>query len=53
MDLTVSYQIKHNMFIDLKQIIRNVHSDLPSLTQSTSISSISFRWNIAPREQVF
>jgi len=49
LDFTASYQFKHNLFIDLKQIFREQKSDDIQFDQSTSFSSLSLRWNIAQR----
>jgi len=51
-DLTASYMLKHNFFIDVKQIIRNSTGDpsLPILyNTNSSITSLALRWNIAQR----
>ena len=53
MDFTASYQFKHNLFIDLKQIMRNQESADDQFDQKTNFSSISLRWNIAQRLQEF
>ena len=49
MDFTASYMIRHNVFIDAKQIIRQSKSDLPSYNSNTSITSLALRWNIPQR----
>ncbi|MEO5977265.1 MAG: hypothetical protein ABIS36_16830 [Chryseolinea sp.] len=47
--LTVSWQLKHNLFVDANLILRK--SDLPYFNQSTNttVSSLGLRWNIARR----
>jgi hypothetical protein len=48
-DLTASYMIRHNVFIDAKQIIRQSKSDLPAYNSNSSITSLTLRWNIPQR----
>jgi len=52
-DLTASYMLKHNFFIDGKLILRDSKSDLPAYNTNTSITSIALRWNIAQRGYEF
>ncbi len=52
-DLTASYQLKHNLFIDVKQVFRTVNSALPELDEEDNITSISIRLNVPRRESVF
>ena len=52
-DFTASYQFKHNLFIDLKQVVRNQKSDDVQFDQKNSFSSISLRWNIPQRLHEF
>jgi hypothetical protein len=48
LDFTASWQIRHNIFVDFKQILRQVSSDLsPKVNQA--FTSIAFRWNIPQR----
>ena len=49
LDFTASYMIKHNLFLDASQIIRNSKSDLPFYNNNTSITSVALRWNIPQR----
>ncbi len=53
LDFTASYQFRHNLYIDLKQVIRNQESDDDQFDQSTSYSSLSLRWNIPQRLHEF
>lgn len=53
LDFTASYQIKHNVFIDLKQVIRNQESVDDQYDQKTSYTSLSLRWNIPQRLHEF
>lgn len=52
-DLTASYMLRHNLFIDVKQIFRNIDSELPELSESTSYTSLGLRLNIRPRLHEF
>jgi hypothetical protein len=52
-DLTASYQFRHNVFLDLKQVIRKQESVDDSFDQNTSFSSLTLRWNIAQRLHEF
>ncbi len=53
MDFTSTYQVKHNVFLDLKLILREQKSDDPTLANQSTIYSFAFRWNIAQRLQEF
>jgi len=53
LSFTFTYQIAHNMFIDLTAIVRNQKSDYAPYTYSDKTVNISFRWNIAKRLQEF
>jgi hypothetical protein len=48
-DLTASYMLRHNLFIDLKQVFRNSKSTVPLYKSNTSITSLALRWNISQR----
>ena len=50
-DMTASYMLKHNFFMDAKLIVRRQQSSL--LTQNTAFASLNLRWNIAQRLQEF
>jgi hypothetical protein len=52
-DFTASYMIWHNTFLDAKVIYRSQNSVDDLYDQESTIYSISFRWNIAPRVQEF
>jgi hypothetical protein len=52
-DLNASFQLKHNLFIDLRQGIRRLNCVDNTLDNNSSISSIALRLNIAPRQQLF
>jgi len=53
LSFTASYQITHNMFIDLTAIKRYEKSKLAVYNSNDNIFSVSFRWNIAKRLQEF
>lgn len=48
-DLTASYMVRHNVFIDVKQIVRQSESELPAYNSNSSITSLALRWNIPQR----
>jgi hypothetical protein len=45
----VSWQLKHNLFIDGQVIIRQSKSDYAYYNKNTTITSLALRWNIARR----
>jgi hypothetical protein len=53
MDFTASYMFKHNLFIDVKHVIRKSESDLAFYNNNTSFTSLSIRWNIPQRTYEF
>jgi hypothetical protein len=53
MSFTASWQLAHNMFIDLTAIMRNESSQLSSYNSNDMIFNLAFRWNIAKRLQEF
>jgi hypothetical protein len=46
---TVSYQLKHNLFIDAGVVLRNSKSALAFYNNNSTISSLALRWNIPQR----
>lgn len=52
-DFTASWMLAHNLFIDVRQIIRNSESDSPDYHQRTSLTSVGLRLNIAQRNYDF
>lgn len=52
-DFTASYQLKHNLFIDLKQTFRQLDSDLDQRDSNTSYTAIAVRLNIPERLHEF
>jgi hypothetical protein len=47
--LTLSYQFKHNLFIDGNVIIRQSKSPLAAYNNNSNITSLALRWNIPQR----
>ncbi|MBX2946133.1 MAG: hypothetical protein KF725_09880 [Cyclobacteriaceae bacterium] len=47
--LTASWQLKHNLFIDATATIRNSESAATPFNNSSTITSLALRWNIAQR----
>lgn len=52
-DITISYQIKHNLFVDIKQIYRKLDSELDERDNITFFTSIALRLNIGQRLHEF
>jgi len=52
-DLTASYMLKHNFFIDLKATIRRSNSPVALYNNNSTITSVSLRWNISARNYDF
>ncbi|MBY0432514.1 MAG: hypothetical protein K2U26_00220 [Cyclobacteriaceae bacterium] len=53
MDFTASYMLKHNLFVDVKQLFRNSVSTDPFFNNNTTLTSVALRLNIAPRAYDF
>jgi hypothetical protein len=53
LDLTTTYQFRHNLFIDLKGIIRRTDAEVSSMSKNTLFTSVALRWNIAQRLHEF
>ncbi len=49
LNLTASYMLKHNLFIDAAQIVRQSKCDLSFYNNNTTITSVALRWNIPQR----
>lgn len=47
--LSISWQLKHNLFIDANIVVRKSESDLQLYNNNTTISSLALRWNIPKR----
>jgi hypothetical protein len=52
-DFTASYQLRHNLFLDLTQVARNKESELAERSSRTIFTSAAIRWNIAQRTHNF
>ncbi|MDF9795195.1 hypothetical protein OKW21_000458 [Catalinimonas alkaloidigena] len=48
-DFIASYQLWHNMFIDLRYLHRSRQNDLLPEAETTNFTSIALRWNIRQR----
>lgn len=48
-DLSASYMLRHNLFIDLRQTLRSSKSQDAAFNNNTSLTSVALRWNIAAR----
>ncbi len=46
---TVSWMLKHNLFIDVNYILRQSKSSFATYNNNSSITSLALRWNIAQR----
>ena len=53
LELTASYRLRHNLFVDLKHIYRDLKSDQASDNLTTQFTSLSLRLNIAARDYSF
>lgn len=49
LDFTASYMLRHNLFIDVKQVLRSGSSDVARYQSNNSITSVALRWNMAQR----
>ncbi len=53
LDLTATFMLRHNLFIDLKQIIRRTDAAEDLLDKNTAYTSFALRWNIPQRLHEF
>ncbi|GHA67966.1 hypothetical protein [Pontibacter akesuensis] len=53
LDLTATFQVRHNVFLDLKQIIRRTDAIESAFDLNTTFTSFAFRWNIPQRLHEF
>ncbi|MBC5994686.1 hypothetical protein [Pontibacter cellulosilyticus] len=53
LDLTATYQLRHNMFLDIKGIVRRTDAEVNTLDRNTTFASFAFRWNIPQRLHEF
>ncbi len=49
MDFTATWQLFHNVFIDLKQLYRKIDSSIEARNNTTLFTSLHFRWNLSQR----
>ena len=49
LNLIVSYQIKHNMYVDVNTLFRNVSSTYNPFNKNVLLINMGFRWNIPYR----
>jgi len=52
-NLTLSYQWRHNFFIDLSHTYRKIESELDAFDANTNYTSAAIRWNIPQRLNEF
>ena len=53
LDVTASFQLRHNLFIDVQQVVRNSKSPVEFYNTNTSITSVALRLNFAKRSYDF
>lgn len=53
LELTGSYMVLHNLFIDLKNVYRNFESEIATRSSNTFMTMLSLRWNLPQREHEF
>ena len=49
LSFTITYQVAHNLFIDLSETLRKVNSSYYVNNAGSSVASIAIRWNIPKR----
>ncbi len=49
LDFLISYQFKHNLFVDLQVVMRDEKVELVSLSNKSTYSMLSLRWNMPTR----
>lgn len=52
-DFTVSYMLRHNMWLDLKYLFRKTNSVLDLMDTQTQFGAIALRWNLYQRKYDF
>lgn len=52
-NVVASYQVRHNVFLDVQYLFRQSQSDLPAANVNTSATSVALRWNMAARTYEF
>ena len=53
LDFTATYQFRHNLFVDLKGILRRTDAEDNLLDKNTAFASFALRWNIPQRLHEF
>ena len=53
LDFTASFQLRHNLFLDAKQVLRRLDSAENTQDQNRSLTSVALRLNIPQRQQTF
>ncbi len=53
LDLTASFMLRHNVFLDVKQVLRRADATDNALDSNTAYTSVAFRWNIPQRLNEF
>ncbi|RIJ37229.1 hypothetical protein [Pontibacter oryzae] len=53
LDLTASFQLRHNMFLDLNQTVRRTTTEGDAPDFNSYYTSVAFRWNIPRRRHEF
>jgi len=51
-DLRLSFMLRHNLFVDLRQLLRMSDSQAIRLIYNTSLTSVALRWNMPYRNFV-
>lgn len=52
-DITATYMLRHNLFLDLKHVYRDLTSDIAAQSSTTNFTSFSVRLNVAARDHSF
>ena len=52
-DVTISYMWKHNLFFDLRGVLRDLNSEIDERDRKTTYFSGSMRWNISKKMHDF
>jgi hypothetical protein len=53
LDFNASYMLKHNLFLEARQILRQSTSELAAYNFNTTLTSVALRWNMAQRSYDF
>lgn len=52
-NVVASYQVRHNVFLDVQYLFRQSQSDLPAANVNSTATSVALRWNMAARTYEF